>query len=90
MNNLHIENSYLYWGIYDMKKMIVDTCVKTYDTPCVEEKLNRPFWTLYIEWWLHNIGYYMTKPYPKMESITIRFRDVDLNEWKKNWFKGIS
>lgn len=33
---------------------------------------------LIIEWWLHNIIYYLTKPFPVFKNITIRCRDVDL------------
>lgn len=34
-----------------------------------------------IEWWLHNIGYYVTKPFtfiPFIKSINLRCKDVDL------------
>ena len=40
---------------------------------------------MYIEWWLHNIGYYLTLPFNKNEkllAINHRCKDVDLNEWK--------
>lgn len=46
--------------------------------------LNRRMWTLIVEWWLHNIGYYLTKPFCKIEGfrkLNERFRDVDLEEW---------
>lgn len=36
---------------------------------------------LVIEWWLHNIGYYITKPFariPKINVLNLRFKDVDL------------
>jgi hypothetical protein len=34
-----------------------------------------------IEWWLHNIGYYLTKPFariPVLKRINERCKDVDL------------
>lgn len=46
--------------------------------------LNRHMWTLIVEWWLHNLGYYLTKPFCKIEwfrKLNERFRDVDLEEW---------
>lgn len=36
---------------------------------------------LIIEWWLHNIGYYLTLPFIKcaaMKALNERFKDVDL------------
>ena len=80
MNNLHIVDSYKIWDMGKMTKEIFLTCAETYQTFDVEEVLNRPFWTLYIEWWLHNIGYYLTKPFKKLESLMLRFKDVDLEE----------
>ena len=34
-----------------------------------------------IEWWLHNIGYWITKPFvfiPALKKINLRCKDVDL------------
>lgn len=39
------------------------------------------FKPLVIEWWLHNIGYYLTKPFIRFKKINAlhhRFKDVDL------------
>lgn len=33
---------------------------------------------LVIEWWIHNVGYYLTKPFPFMKKLNARFKDVDL------------
>lgn len=36
---------------------------------------------LIIEWWLHNIGYYITLPYrdiPSIKALNDRFKHVDL------------
>lgn len=49
-----------------------------------------PMWPFYIiknvpalviEWWLHNIGFYITSPFifiPAIKKLNLRFRDVDL------------
>lgn len=74
MNNLHIPNSYRVWRISEMNKLL--------PLHCVTIVLNRPLWTIYVEWWLHNIGYYLTKPFPFLAVANERFRNVDLNEWK--------
>ena len=42
--------------------------------------------SMYIEWWLHNIGYYLTKPLCKFDyfkKINLRCKDVDLEEWSR-------
>lgn len=39
------------------------------------------FWLLVLEWWLHNIGYYLTLPFiedPKINALNERFAHVDL------------
>lgn len=36
---------------------------------------------LIIEWWIHNIGYYLTLPFiknPKIKALNERFKHVDL------------
>lgn len=84
MKNLHITNSYNVWKIQDMHYAINDECLKTYNSYSPEVTLNRPYLAMYIEWWLHNIGYYVTKPFcfnKKIFAINLRCRDVDLEEW---------
>ena len=52
----------------------------------VEELLNRTMRSMYIEWWIHNIGYYLTLPLchiPYFKALNKRFKDVDLEEWNK-------
>lgn len=82
MNNLHIVDSYKIWTVKRMTTTIFSVCMGAYGTYDAETTLNRPWWTLYVEWWLHNIGYYLTKPFIRMEKLNLRFKDVDLNEWK--------
>ena len=82
--NLHIQNSYRIWRIKTMKRVIHDTSYEVYDfNP--EGVLNREYYTMYIEWWIHNIGYYLTLPFRKIEyfnKLNNRFKDVDLEEWE--------
>ena len=81
MKNLHITNSFLIWAPSKMKEKIVETCLITYDQYNAAEVLGRTWVGMYIEWWLHNIGYYITKPFPFLKSLTERFKHVDLNSW---------
>ena len=91
MNNLHIKNSYKIWDTYTMSVMIWDEYYKrAYNgdpsfcgSPSIW--LNRSYNSMYVEWWLHNIGYYLTLPfceYDFIRRLNLRFKDVDLNEWK--------
>lgn len=86
MNNLHITNSYKVWGTYTMSVMIWDEFEKqNTNSPSPSSWLNRSYNSMYIEWWLHNIGYYLTLPfceYDCVRRLNLRFKDVDLNEWK--------
>ena len=60
---------------------------KPYTMVCMIEDATRYFqvWDKYrthiIEWWLHNIGYWLTLPFsfvPFIEKINLRCKDVDL------------
>ena len=67
-----------------MKHLIQEECFEAYGLWNVEAVLNRSFRSMYIEWWLHNIGYYITKPFCHIEAvkkINLRCRDVDLEGW---------
>lgn len=84
MKNIHIENSYNIWRPVRMDFIIILKCFKEYHAILPDEALNRSWVSMYIEWWLHNIGYYVTKPFCKIEffkKINLRCKDVDLNEW---------
>lgn len=84
MKNLHIENSYNIWDKSKMRAILIKKCLYEYDSVIVSIELNRSYKSMYIEWWLHNIGYYITKPFCFIElirKINVRFRDVDINEW---------
>lgn len=84
MNNIHIEDSYKIWNEDKMWYAINDYC-KEHDINSAIFYLNRSFPSMYREWWLHNIGYYITKPFCRFESIrkiNLRCKDVDL-EWRE-------
>ena len=84
MKNLHITNSYKVWLIKAMQKEIKDAAKRDYNSNDPEILLNRGYRSMYIEWWLHNIGYYLTKPFCCVDVVhktNLRFKDVDLEEW---------
>lgn len=85
MKNIHIPNSYNMWHIDLMQSQIKIKAKEIYDSENPEKLLNRSYLSMYIEWWLHNIGYYLTKPLCGVDVIqktNLRFKDVDLEEWK--------
>ena len=85
--NLHIVDSFQVWDKWKMSIEISDTALSKYGVwlaEDVEKLLNRTYKSMYIEWWLHNIGYYLTLPlckYPFFAALNKRFKDVDLEEW---------
>ena len=86
MKNIHIENSYNTWAIIKMYSKITVRCWEQYKNINAAKTLNRSYAGMYIEWWLHNIGYYLTLPFVKNEKINAinkRFKDVDLEEHTK-------
>jgi hypothetical protein len=85
MKNLHIIDSYKIWSYSKIKLSILISAKNIYNTnkPC--ELLNRTYHGMYIEWILHNIGYYITKPlcfFKLFKLINLKCKDVDLEEWK--------
>ena len=76
--NIHIENSYLIWNVYTMKNEIQEHCLYKYDTIAANKVLSRSYISMYIEWWLHNIGYYITKPFEIFSYQNLRCKDVDI------------
>ena len=84
MKNIHINNSYNIWSTAIMHSILKDECSKQLNSDNPETTLNRTYKSLYIEWWLHNIGYYITKPFcfiNFVNKINLRCKDVDINEW---------
>jgi hypothetical protein len=70
--NIQIKNSYLIWDCSQMRKILDEN-------NC--EILNRTYFSLYVEWWLHNIGYYITAPFECLKDINDRCKDVDLGKF---------
>lgn len=93
MKVLHFKNSYNIWSIKTMEKLIWDEWYnRNYNgdpyfcgSPSIW--LNRSMRSMYIEWYLHNIGYYLTLPFCEYEFIrrlNLRFRDLDLEEYRND------
>ena len=85
MKNLNIPDSYNIWRPAVMNMLIERTCLAKYQSSNVCKVLHRSYVSMYIEWWLHNIGYYLTKLFCSIDffhKINLRCRDVDLNEWR--------
>ena len=83
MKSIQIKDSYRLWKPSAMKNFIQVAVYLKYRSLSPEELLNRSYQSMYIEWWLHNIGYYITKPFcfiPFIKKINLRCRDVDLEE----------
>lgn len=85
MRNVHIQNSYKIWNIHTMKKLILYKLYEISFSKNPEEFLNRSYKSMYIEWILHNIGYYITLPFihnDYLKNINNRCKHVDLNKWE--------
>ena len=81
--SIHIRDSYLVWKPRRMRAIIKNACWYIYREALADKCLNRSYKSMYIEWWLHNIGYYLTKPFcriPFIMEINMRCADVDLEE----------
>ena len=85
MKNLHIVDSYKTWTIASMKEQIDFVSNYMYDLDAAVV-LNRTYKDMYIEWYLHNLGYYVSKPLcflKYFKNINLRCKDVDLEELNK-------
>jgi hypothetical protein len=84
MKVIQIKDSYLIWNTAEMRMLIKKKCHEKHKALFPEQLLNRSYRSMYIEWWLHNIGYYLTKPFCSntiIKKINLRCKDVDLEEW---------
>jgi hypothetical protein len=64
-----------------MLDIIFDKVFDKYDSTDPSITLNRSFKGMIIEWYLHNIGYWMTLPFiknEKIKTINERFKHLDL------------
>lgn len=83
MKNLHFSNSYNVWSTELMWNEIIHQSHLRYGNLQADKVLNRSYTGMYVEWWFHNIGYYLTLPfceYDFIRRLNIRFRDLDLEE----------
>lgn len=83
MKNIHIENSYNTWDSDIMFAKITTKCKEAYGSYLANRTLNRTYRGMYVEWWLHNIGYWITLPFTKhtyIKKLNERFKHVDLEE----------
>ena len=86
MKNIHIENSYNIWNKTEMCYLIRINCLENYYIRNAEKILNRSMRGMIIEWYLHNIGYYLTLPFikiPCVKKLNNRFKHLDLEEHRK-------
>jgi hypothetical protein len=83
LKNLHIENSYNIWHKNDMFTAITEKSKKDYGNQLADKVLNRSYRGMYVEWWLHNAGYWATRPFTKntqVAKLNERFKHLDLEE----------
>ena len=84
MKSIHIEDSYNIWRAGHMWAEINHACLVKYGSLQATKVLNRSYKSMYIEWWLHNIAYYITLPFINIPTVAFyneRSRSVDLEEW---------
>ena len=82
MKSIQIKDSYKIWQPSEMFAHIWNECILKYKLP-PKTVLHRSYIGMYVEWWLHNIGYHVTKPFsfiPNIKIINLRCKDVDLEE----------
>lgn len=78
--SIQIKDSYKIWRIWEMKWRIQEVCWNQHYTTKANEVLRRSWVGMYIEWWLHNIGYYLTRNIALFDVVNLRCKDVDLEE----------
>ena len=78
--SIQIKDSYKIWRPSTMLFSIKQECFYKYGSVLAHEVLNRSYLSMYIEWWLHNIGYYLTRNIALFDVINLRCKDVDLEE----------
>ena len=78
--SIQIKDSYKFWRPCKMKLEIQAACYYKYGSVRANEVLHRSYVGMYIEWWLHNIGYYLTRNLAIFDVINLRCKDVDLEE----------
>lgn len=75
--HVQIKDSYNVWNKFMMMKLIYAKVEGIPDPEWFYKNAN----SLAIEWWLHNIGYWVTRPFisiPAIGKLNLRFKHVDL------------
>ena len=83
MKSIQIKDSYNVWSRNYMTCLIMQETATKYHSPFSNEVLNRSWRGMYTEWYLHNIGYWLTLPFIKNEyfnELNTRFKHLDLEE----------
>ena len=83
MLSIQIKDSYAVWRPRRMKLLIIKECKRKYEISFPMTLLNRSYCSMYIEWWAHNIVYYLTLPFTFIKfisKINLRCKDIDLEE----------
>ena len=81
MKSITIKNSYDVWSVGMMTALINIECLRKYNVVDANKVLNRSYLSMCVEWYVHNIGYYITLPFVKHQHIKFlnkRCKDVDL------------
>ena len=84
MNVIKVKDSYRIWDTKIMDALIHILSYRDHDNADASRVLNRSYKSMYFEWYLHNVGYYVTLPLRFIKPISKlndRLRDVDLEEW---------
>lgn len=85
--NIKIKDGYLIWNFEDMNLAICAQSYLVYGNSDASAILNRSYRSMYIEWWAHNIGYYLTKPFcffERINQINLRCKDIDIERWTED------
>ena len=84
MKYLHFDNSYKIWSLSKIRNKIDNVALEKYSSIfSAEVILDRSYMSMYLEWWLHNIVYYVTKPFSFIKfikKINLECKDIDLAE----------
>ena len=91
MKFVQIKDSYNIWRPKEMRGKILEACHNKYGSDrhilhhenSAAKLLNRTYLSMIVEWYLHNIAYYLTKPLrfiPVCYTWNRRAKDVDIEE----------
>lgn len=64
--SIRLEDSYTVWSKLVMTSWIMEETTDKYNCPFSSDVLRRSWRSMYKEWYLHNIGYWITLPFTKI------------------------